>query len=62
MATPSSVLAWRIPWPEEPDRLQSIGPLRVGHNGNDLAHGKCQSAEIGHLGLLRSETFYLLEI
>ena len=32
MATHSSTLAWRIPWTEEPDRLQSIGSQRVGHN------------------------------
>jgi len=32
MATHSSVLAWRIPWTEEPGRLQSIGSHRVGHN------------------------------
>ena len=32
MATHSSTLAWRIPWMEEPDRLQSIGSLGVGHN------------------------------
>ena len=32
MATPSSVLAWRIPWTEEPDGLQSMGLQRVGHN------------------------------
>ena len=32
MATYSSILAWRIPWSEEPDRLQSIGSQRVGHN------------------------------
>ena len=32
MATHSSVLAWRIPWTEEPGRLQSIGLQRVGHN------------------------------
>ena len=32
MATHSSVLAWRIPWTEEPGRLQCIGLLRVGHN------------------------------
>ena len=32
MATHSSILAWRIPWTEEPDRLQSIGSQRVGHN------------------------------
>ena len=38
MATHSSILAWRIPWTEEPSRLQSIGSQRVGHNWNDLAH------------------------
>ena len=32
MATHSSTLAWKIPWMEEPGRLQSIGLLRVGHN------------------------------
>ena len=32
MATHSSILAWRIPWTEEPGRLQSIGSHRVGHN------------------------------
>ena len=32
MATHSSTLAWKIPWMEEPGRLQSIGSLRVGHN------------------------------
>ena len=31
-ATHSSILAWRIPWTEETDELQSIGPHRVGHN------------------------------
>ena len=32
MATYSSILAWRIPWTEEPGRLQSIGLQRVEHN------------------------------
>ena len=32
MATHSSVLAWKIPWTEEPGRLQSTGSQRVGHN------------------------------
>ena len=32
MATHSSILTWRIPWTEEPDRLQSIGIARVGHD------------------------------
>ena len=32
MATHSSILAWEIPWKEEPGRLQSMGSSRVGHN------------------------------
>ena len=32
MATHSSTLAWKIPWTEEPGRLQSMGSKRVGHD------------------------------
>ena len=32
MATPASILAWKIPWMEEPSRLQSMGSQRVGHD------------------------------
>ena len=32
MATHSSTLAWKIPWTEEPGRLQSMGLVRVGHD------------------------------
>ena len=32
MATHSSTLAWKIPWTEEPSRLQSMGSQRVGHD------------------------------
>ena len=32
MATHSSILAWEIPWTEEPGRLQSIGSQKVGHD------------------------------
>ena len=32
MSTHSSLLAWKIPWTEEPGRLQSMGSLRVRHN------------------------------
>ena len=32
MATNSSILAWRIPWPEKPGGLQSMGSQRVRHN------------------------------
>ena len=31
IATHSSILAWRIPWTEEPGGLDSMGPQRVGH-------------------------------
>ena len=32
LATHSSILAWRIPWTEEPGGLQSMGSQRIGHN------------------------------
>ena len=32
MAPHSSTLAWKIPWTEEPDRLRSMGLLRLGHD------------------------------
>ena len=32
MATHSSILAWKIPWTEEPGELQSMGSQRVGHD------------------------------
>ena len=37
MAPHSSTLAWKIPWTEEPGRLQSMGSWRVGHLLNDFA-------------------------
>ena len=37
MATHSSTLAWKISWMEDPDRLQSMGSGRVGHDWSDLA-------------------------
>ena len=36
--THSNILAWRIPWTEEPGGLQSMGSQRVRHDWNDLAH------------------------
>ena len=32
IATHSIILAWKIPWTEEPGRLLSMGPQRAGHN------------------------------
>ena len=36
MATHSGILAWKIPWMEEPGRLQSMGSQRVGHTAKRL--------------------------
>ena len=36
MAPHSSTLAWKIPWTEGPGGLQSVGSLRVGHDGATL--------------------------
>ena len=50
MATRSSILAWRIPWTQEPGGLQSTGSQRVGHDrgtntftfgGFEVAVGLC---------------------
>ena len=43
MATCSCILAWRIPWTEEPGGLQFMGSQRVRHNWSDLAcmHALC---------------------
>ena len=38
MATRSNVLAWRIPWTEEPGGLQTIGLQITGHDWSNLAH------------------------
>ena len=38
MATHSSTLDWRIPWREEPGRLQSMGSQRVGHDWATSLH------------------------
>ena len=36
--TPVSILAWRVPWTEEPGGLRSIGSQRIGHNTSNLAY------------------------
>ena len=49
MATHFSVLAWKIPWTEEPGRLQSIGLQRVeGFPGSST--GKESACDVGDLG------------
>ena len=38
IATHSSILAWRMPWTEEPGRLQSVGLQRVRRDKSNLEH------------------------
>ena len=46
MAPHSSTLAWKIPWMEEPGRLQSMGLQRVGHDvATEQQHAMCQGRE-----------------
>ena len=51
MATHSCILAWRIPWTEEPGRLQFIGPQRVGHDWSNLAQHSTDVPGTSHLHL-----------
>ena len=44
MATHSSILAWIIPWTEEPGGLPSMGSHRIGHNSSDLAAAAAAAA------------------
>ena len=40
MATHSSIFAWKIPWTEDPGRLQSMGLQTAEHNWNDLTQSE----------------------
>ena len=44
MATHSSILAWKIPWTEEPSKLQSMGSQRVGHDWATSLHWMLSSS------------------
>ena len=48
MATHSSILAWRIPWTEEPGRLQSTGSQRVRHDWATSLHYNTTPQDIRH--------------
>ena len=57
MATHSSILAWRIPWTEEPGGLQSMGSQRVGHTNQE--NSKCPSthSNLKIEAVLKEKTF-----
>ena len=55
MAIPSSILAWRIPWTEEPGGLESKGWQRVGHNLLSMhAHDKYPASIIQNIEKMKA--------
>ena len=63
IAIQSSTIAWKIPWAEEPGRLQSMGSQRVGHDWatslHSLPHGS-RFCAYDRCGLVRICSFYML--
>ena len=51
IATPSSNVAWRIPWTEQPHGQQSMGSQRFGHYSSNLAHLLIQSFKNMYISL-----------
>ena len=57
-ATHASILAWRIPWTEEPSRLQSIGLRRAGHDWSNLACMHARELDKLEENVISREMFY----
>ena len=57
MTTHPSILAWEIPWTEEPGGLLSMGPHRVGHDWSNLA---AAAADGNYLTYMHKETLKLI--
>ena len=55
MATPSSVLAWRIPETVEPGGLPSMWSYRVGHDWSDLAAAAAAGSSFGIVNCIEEE-------
>ena len=62
MAIHSSTLAWKIPWTEEPGRLQSMGSHRVRHDWSDLAAAAASLKRYCHLAQLNRNYYYFTHI
>ena len=57
MAPDSNTLPWKIPWMEEPGRLQSMGSIRVGHNFTFTFHFHALEKEMAtHSSVLSGES------
>ena len=58
MATHSSILAWRIPWTEEPGRLQSMRSQRVRHMTEQLALSLSRNKSFLHQIVMCNENWF----
>ena len=58
MATRPSILAWRIPWTEEPGGLQSTGSQRIGHEATEHACALHSAEAPMVLAFLSNEVFF----
>ena len=56
MATHSSILAWKISWPEKPGGLQSIRSQRVGRNLSDLTQHSIHTSDYNRLNFEKTYT------
>ena len=57
MGTHSTILAWRIPWTEEPGGVQSVGWQRVGYNWSDLAAAAADSIMISDISQTEQDRY-----
>ena len=63
MATHNSILAWRIPWTEEPGELQSLGLQRARHGGVTNTHFSTRKnlpCNAGHMGSIPGQKTKIL--
>ena len=57
MTTCSSILAWRIPWTEEPGGLQSMGSQSWTRRNDECFHFSCGTRALGHAGFISCSTW-----
>ena len=62
MATHSSIVAWRIPWTEEPGRLQSMGSQRARHDMTELLTYNIANVQFRRVIRKREGGIYMVEI
>ena len=60
MAAHSSILAWKIPWTEEPGKLQSTGLQRAGHDWVSMYTGLYEETHFLHIFKENGQYLFIL--